>query len=78
MWREGGCGGAPLNVLHVFAEVQVVFAGRQRLEAVVATVADLRLGTLRATRLVYPVIETGRSYAFAASVEEPSIGVRAH
>lgn len=50
---------APLNVLHVFAVVEIVFAWRHRLEAVVASVANLRLGTLQASRLVYPVIEAG-------------------
>lgn len=50
---------APLNVLHVFAVVEVIFAWWHRLEAVVAAIANLRLGTLQASRLVYPVIEAG-------------------
>lgn len=66
------------DVLHVLAVLQVLLARRLRLQAVVAAVADLRLGTLRAARLVDAVVEACRADALAAPVEEPSVGVRAH
>jgi hypothetical protein len=66
------------DVLHIFAKLQVIFIWRTRFEAVVASVADFRLGTFCAPRLVDAVIKASRSYALTASVEEPPVRTCAH
>lgn len=67
-----------LNRLHIFSVLHVVFVWWHRIEAVVAAIADLRLGTFRASRFIDSVVQASWPYTFTAAIEEPSIRIRSH